>query len=304
MQFLDVRTDFAFKRVFGSEQSKGILIDFLNAIIDFGDERITDLAIVDPYQVPPLKGMKDSYVDVKAVLSNRARVIIEMQVLNVEGFEKRVLYNAAKLYSSQLRRSQQYAGLEPVIALTITDFEMFKDFDKVISYWNLREKEQLVQYSDEIELIFVELPKFKKNEDELDSVTDKWIYFIKNAGSLDFIPKTFTELPLLEAFDLANTAALSEEELEVQFKRRDFIMLQQGALMKAEKDGLAKGMEKGMAKGLEQGMEKGQREAKLAIARSLLAHGIGLEVIAASTGLSGKELASLQEQYNNREVSK
>uniref|UniRef100_UPI004057BA2C Rpn family recombination-promoting nuclease/putative transposase n=1 Tax=Candidatus Electronema sp. TaxID=2698783 RepID=UPI004057BA2C len=300
MQFLDVRTDFAFKRVFGSEQSKSILIDFLNAIIDFGDERITDLIIVDPYQVPPLKGMKDSYVDVKAVLSNRAKVIIEMQVLNVEGFEKRVLYNAAKLYSSQLRRSQQYAGLEPVIALTITDFEMFKDFDKVISYWNLREKEQLVQYSDEIELIFVELPKFKKGEEELRTVTDKWIYFIKNAGALDFIPKTFTELPLLEAFDLANTAALSEEELEVQFKRRDFIMLQQGALIKAEKDGLAKGMEKGMekgmAKGLEQGMEKGQREAKLAIARSLLAHGIALEVIAASTGLSSDELVSLQKQ--------
>lgn len=298
MQFLDVKTDFAFKRVFGSEQSKGILIDFINAIIDFGDERITDLTIVDLYQVPPLKGMKDSYVDVKAVLSNRAKVIIEMQVLNVEGFEKRVLYNAAKLYSSQLRRSQQYAGLEPVIALTITDFEMFKDFDKVISYWNLREKEQLVQYSDEIELIFVELPKFSKDEKELLTVTDKWIYFIKNAGALDFIPKTFTEPPLLEAFDLANTAALSEEELEVQFKRRDFIMLQQGALMKAEKDGLAKGM----AKGLEQGMEQGQREAKLAIARSLLAHGITLEVIAASTGLSGDELASLQEQYN-KEVS-
>jgi predicted transposase/invertase (TIGR01784 family) len=290
MQFLDVKTDFAFKRVFGSEQSKGILIDFLNAIIDFGDERITDLTIVDPYQVPPMKGMKDSYVDVKAVLSNRARVIIEMQVLNVEGFEKRVLYNAAKLYSSQLRRSQQYAGLEPVIALTITDFEMFKDFDKVISYWNLREKEQLVQYSDEIELIFVELPKFKQGEDELRTVTDKWIYFIKNAGALDFIPKTFTEPPLLEAFDLANTAALSEEELEVQFKRRDFIMLQQGALIKAEKDGMVKGM------------ARGEREAKLAIARSLLAHGIGLEVIAASTGLPGDELASLQEQYN-KEVS-
>ncbi|CAK8718471.1 MAG: conserved hypothetical protein (putative transposase or invertase) [Candidatus Electronema aureum] len=300
MQFLDVKTDFAFKRVFGSEQSKGILIDFLNAIIDFGDERITDLTIVDPYQVPPLKGMKDSYVDVKAVLSNRAKVIIEMQVLNVEGFEKRVLYNAAKLYSSQLRRSQQYAGLEPVIALTITDFEMFKDFDKVISYWNLREKEQLVQYSDEIELIFVELPKFKKGEDELHTVMDKWIYFIKNAGALDFIPKTFTEPPLLEAFDLANTAALSEEELEVQFKRRDFIMLQQGALMKAEKDGLAKGMEKGLQEGMEagikEGVKEGKREAKLAIARSLLAHGITLEVIAASTGLSGDELASLQEQ--------
>ncbi len=60
MQFLDVKTDFAFKKVFGSEQSKEILIDFLNAIIDFEDATITDLTIVDPYQVPLLKGMKDS----------------------------------------------------------------------------------------------------------------------------------------------------------------------------------------------------------------------------------------------------
>ena len=100
MQFLDVRTDFAFKKVFGSEQSKDILIDFLNAIIDFEDVMVTDLTIVDPYQIPLLKGMKDSYVDVKAILSNQTKVIIEMQVLNVEGFEKRILYNAAKLYST------------------------------------------------------------------------------------------------------------------------------------------------------------------------------------------------------------
>ena len=96
MQFLDVRTDFAFKRVFGSEQSKAVLLDFLNALIDFGGERITDLTIVDPYQIPLLKGMKDTYVDVKAVLSNGNQVIIEMQVLAYEGFEKRILYNAAK----------------------------------------------------------------------------------------------------------------------------------------------------------------------------------------------------------------
>jgi len=93
MRFLDVKTDFAFKKVFGSEQSKNVLISFLNAIIDFGEERVTDLTIVDPYQIPLLKGMKDSYVDVKAVLSDHTKVIVEMQVLNVEGFEKRVLYN-------------------------------------------------------------------------------------------------------------------------------------------------------------------------------------------------------------------
>ncbi|CAK8718201.1 hypothetical protein H206_00168 [Candidatus Electrothrix aarhusensis] len=288
MDFLDVKTDFAFKRVFGSEQSKEILIDFLNAVIDFEDAGITDLTIVDPYQVPLLKGMKDSYVDVKAVLSDHRKVIIEMQVLNVEGFEKRVLYNAAKLYSNQLKKSEKYATLEPVIALTITDFEMFPEFDRVISYWNLREKESFVQYSGDIELIFIELPKFTKNEKELCSVTDKWIYFIKNAGELDFVPKTFSEPNLLDAFDLANTAGMNEDELEVQFKRRDFIWLQKGSLEKARKDGVQEG--------IQEGLEKGKREAKLSIARNLLAQNIAPEIIASSTGLSKELIIRLRDQ--------
>ncbi len=71
MHFLDVKTDYAFKRVFGSEESKPVLISFLNAILDYqGEQAIVDLTIVDPYQVPMLKGMKDGYVDVKAVLAN------------------------------------------------------------------------------------------------------------------------------------------------------------------------------------------------------------------------------------------
>ena len=241
MQFLDVKTDFAFKKVFGSEQSKEILIDFLNAILDFEDAVITDLIIVDPYQIPLLKGMKESYVDVKAILSNQTKVIIEMQVLNTAGFEKRILYNAAKLYSTQLKKAEHYDSLEPIIAVTITDFSMFADIPNVLSYWSLREREFLLKYSDDIELIFIELPKFTKTEDELTTVTDKWLYFIKHAGELDFIPTTFTESHLIEAFQLANTASLSEEELEVQHKRRDFIMLQKGALEKATHDGIAQG---------------------------------------------------------------
>lgn len=270
MQFLDVKTDFAFKKVFGSEQSKDVLIDFLNAVIDFADEKITDLTIVDPYQIPLLKGMKDSYVDVKAVLSNNTKVIIEMQVLNVEGFEKRVLYNAAKLYSNQLKKAQRYDTLEPIIALTITDFVMFPDFQNVFSYWNLREKDLFIQYSDDIELIFVELPKFTKTEETLTSITDKWIYFIKHAGELDFIPTSFTEPHLLEAFEMANTARLDENELEMQFKRRDFIALQKGSLAKAKRDG------------------------KLEIAQNMLDDRVPLETILKYTGLSEDEVEKLR----------
>lgn len=79
-----------------SEQSTDILISFLNSIIKFKDGSIIeDLTIVDPYQIPLLKGMKDTYVNVKALLSNGSGVIIEMQILNYEGLEKRILYNAA-----------------------------------------------------------------------------------------------------------------------------------------------------------------------------------------------------------------
>ena len=112
MKFLDVKTDYAFKKVFGSDQSKPMLISFLNALIAFPrDQKISDLTIVDPYNIPMIKGMKDTYVDVKAVLDDGSKVIIEMQVLNVEAFEKRVLYNAVKNYSTQLESGENYSLL-------------------------------------------------------------------------------------------------------------------------------------------------------------------------------------------------
>ena len=102
MQFLNIKTDFAFKKVFGSKESVPLLVSFLNAVLELDDvHKITTLQIKGPYQVPQIEGMKDSYVDVKAELTDGSSVIIEMQVLNVNGFEKRVLYNAAKSYSTQ-----------------------------------------------------------------------------------------------------------------------------------------------------------------------------------------------------------
>jgi len=78
MKFLDVKTDYAFKKVFGSENSVPVLMSFLNAILDFkNDSIITDLTITDPYQIPLLRGMKDTFVDVKATLDNGKKVIID-----------------------------------------------------------------------------------------------------------------------------------------------------------------------------------------------------------------------------------
>jgi len=241
MKFLDVKTDFAFKKVFGSADSKDLLISFLNSVIEFENKQIiTDLTIVDPYNIPMLKGMKDTFVDVKAELGDGSRVIIEMQVLNHEGFEKRVLYNAAKNYSIQLTKGDAYHLLNPVIALTITDFTLFDGSPELISHFKLLEKKQFIEYSDDIELIFIELPKFIKAEVELTTIQDKWLYFIKNAGDLDYIPHNL-EQELEKAFSIANEANLSAEELELQHKKRDWVYIQKSSIELATKTGLEQG---------------------------------------------------------------
>ena len=216
MIFINPKTDFAFKKIFGSEQSKDILISFLNALLYDGHSIIQDLTILNPYQVPKILGVKESYLDVKAQLKNGSWVIIEMQVLNVAGFEKRVLYNATKTYSAQLKIDDQYSVLNPVIALTVTDFEMFKESDRPISRFVLKEKNSLVDYPiSDLELVFIELPKFKTPLSNLETLTDKWIYFLQYAKDLSVVPETMGAIAAIrQAFDIANQAGLTPEELD------------------------------------------------------------------------------------------
>lgn len=287
MKFLDVKTDYAFKRVFGATESVPLLISFLNAILGYtGEQEIVDLTILDPYLAPKLTGMKDTYVDVRAKLANNTSAIIEMQVLNVEGFEKRVLYNAAKEFSNQLQTGQAYHLLNPVIAITFTDFVMFEEFDKYQSSFILREKETLTQYSDDIELIFIELPKFNQPLDQLTDIKEKWIYFVKNAGKLNYIPDPLKEPCIEDALGRVNEAAMTPEELELQHRRHDFIQLQQGSLELAE--------EKGRAEGLEAGIEQGIKSTAL----RMIAKGMDDASIIDLTDLSAEQITVLRQTGN------
>jgi len=286
MQFLDVKTDYAFKKVFGSVDSKDKLISFLNSIVyENCTNKIKDLTIVDPYNIPMLKGMKDTFVDVKALLDNDTTVIIEMQVLNHNGFEKRVLYNAAKNYSVQLNKTEDYHLLNPVIALTLVDFTMFGDNENIINRFKLLEKDTFINYSDDIELIFVELPKFNKDENQLQDIKDQWLYFIKNAGSLEYIPNNLDET-IKNALNIVNEANLTKDELETQHKRKEFISIQKLAIMKATQDGLDKGLEQGRKEGIEQGM--------LAVAKSSIAQGLDNKTIAMITNLNEETIENLR----------
>ncbi|WP_377474717.1 MAG: Rpn family recombination-promoting nuclease/putative transposase [Microcoleus anatoxicus] len=283
MIFINPKTDYAFKKIFGSSESKDILISFLNALIYEGNPTIEDLEIINPNLPPKVEGLKDSYLDVKAKLNNGTLVIIEMQVLNVQSFGKRVFYNAAKTYAFQLQAAQGYRLLKPVIALTITDFEMFPNSEELISRFVYKEVDKNFTYPEnDLDLVFVELPKFTKELEELETLADKWIYFMKNARSLTSVPETMDSIPEIhQAFDIANQARLSREELEDLDRREQFIYDQQGAIIKAVQEGI------------EQGIEQGMREKAIAIAQQLLSR-LDDRTISQTTGLSVEDVRNLR----------
>ncbi|MEB3883588.1 Rpn family recombination-promoting nuclease/putative transposase [Lyngbya sp. CCY1209] len=280
MRFINPKTDYAFKKIFGSAESKNILISFLNALVYDGNPTIEDLEIIDPNLPPQLEGLKDTYLDVKAKLNDGTLVIIEVQVLNVQSFGKRVLFNAAKTYAFQLQRGQGYRYLKPAIALTLTDFEMFPERDRLISRFIYKEKSEGWDYTDnDIELVFVELPKFTKELDQLETLADQWIYFMKFARSLTSIPENMDAIAEFhQAFEIANQAGLTPEELEDLERREMFIYDQQGAI----------------ALGREEGREEAQRD----VARNLLGQ-LNDEAIAQATGLSLEVVVALRREMMN-----
>ena len=290
MRFLNIKTDYAFKKVFGSENSKNILKSFLNSTLELPSP-IDSLTIEDPYNVPKLQGMKETAVDVKATLEDKTKVIIEMQILNHDGFESRILYNTAKNYANQLDKGSKYNLLNPVIALTIVNFTMF-EFDKYKSIFKLLEKEHFTEYKDDIQLQFIELPKFNKTLEECSTIEDKWIYFIKNARDMEVAP-SFKDPNLIEAVNIANTASMTKEELEIQDKRETFIFMQKSSIEKAEREGRESGFRDGHVEGKVEGREEGGSIKSLEIAKNLL-DVLDDETISIKTGLSIGLITSLR----------
>ena len=154
-------------------------------------------------------------------------------------FNKRVAYNLAKAYSNQLVKGEDYPFPNQAIAVTITDFILFKQSEDVINKFVFQEENKKFECIDqELRLIFVELPKFKKNLSESKSLTDKWIYFLKEATILEDIPESLREVSEIEfALNLANQANMTVEDLEILDRRGMMLQDEKGRLTYAEEKG-------------------------------------------------------------------
>ncbi|MBF0343584.1 MAG: Rpn family recombination-promoting nuclease/putative transposase [Nitrospirae bacterium] len=259
MQFVDVRSDIAFKRVFGNENKKEILISFLNAVLDLrGDRAIDSITLLNPFQVPRILGLKESVLDIHATDKRNVTFIVEIQIQQQKGFEKRVVYYTSKAYVAQLDIGESYPKLNQVIYIGVLDFNIFEG-DGYLTRHLILNTDTLKQELKELEFNFIELQKFNKQEDELESVVDKWIHFIKNASSLNMIPKSADFMEIREAYDIANKVQWSKEELEVYdywlMRLQDDRGAREYSFEQGERKGLIEGERRGRLEGLVEGID-------------------------------------------------
>jgi len=215
MKFVDIKNDIAFRKIFGNENKKEILISLLNAVLELPKgKKIKKIEIKDPFQLPEIKHLKSSILDVRVTDERDISYIVEMQVEELDGFDKRVQYYTAKQYSAQIEKGEDYPKLNQVIFIGILDFTFFDDDTEYITRHRTVNVRTQKSKLNGMEYNFVELPKFTKELNSCKSLVDKWIYFIKNAPNLEVIPADVKDEGLKHAYEDAYRHNWSKKELE------------------------------------------------------------------------------------------
>ena len=279
MKFADPKNDVAFRKIFGNEAKKVILISFLNSVLNLeGNMKIIHLDFLTTFQLPRITGLKTSIIDVKVKDQMGNTYLVEMQLSEVIGFDKRVQYYVSKEYSSQIEKGDDYSvrtGFKPVptvVLVGILEFDYFKG-NNYLTRHLLLNVETLENELKDINFTFIELPKFKKELSECKTLTDKWIYFIKNAKNLEGIPPDVSDEGLKEAYTESDKHNWTKDELA---SYDYFLMREQderGRVVLAE--------------------EKAKKSNTLEIGKELKRDGVSHEKIAKYTGLSIEEIEKL-----------
>ena len=278
---LDPKNDFAFKKVFGSEKNKDILIHFLNDLLDrqyIG--LMQNVEFVPTINHPETAAKKQRILDVMCQDDKGMFYIVEMQVASTEGFEKRAQYYAAKAYSNQMHAGDAYENLKAVVFIAITDFVLCSNKAAVKSDHILLDKQTKSHDLRDLYFTFIELPKFTKPIDELESLTEKWYYCLKNA------PATITATYQVLILD-APVIQRAYEELD-RFNWTDTALNTYDSILKRDLDNAAAlryQLKQAKEQGIQQGLEK--------TAKQMLQDGEPMEKLQKWTGLSEEIIRSL-----------
>jgi predicted transposase/invertase (TIGR01784 family) len=305
MRFANPKNDVAFKKIFGDRNKPETLISFLNAVMGLsGETAIIRVEIMNPLQAPYIEGLKMTTLDVRAEDASGKTFIVEMQANAEDSFAKRSLFYTSQAYIAQLERGRSYKDLQPVYFIGILDFNLFEGTDYLSRHLLLNSRTFKHDLTD-FELYFIELKKFTKTIDELDSMLEKWIYFVQHAQDFEDPPTQLQSEPqiavALEAIARYKWTRLEMEAYQYwEFERLKLVTVEEKYLdLKAENAVQQSKLEKQEREIAQRDSEIAQRDSEIAQRDSEIAQkDIALSNAARVLASSGMAAANIAQTLN------
>ena len=290
------RIDIAFKKIFGVEENKDLLISLINSIVS-NEDQVEDVTLLNPYNPKNFKQDKLSILDIKAKGTDGKRFNIEIQISDEADYDKRALYYWAKLYTEQLRVSQGYSSLSKAIGIHILNFTSIPEVKNYHNVFHVTEKDSGTVYFKDLELHTIELNKFSSdgNEELSDLVAkvknslDVWSAFLTRNDllKLDNLPEELNSPRLKKAISVLEVMNFSDEERDSYEDHLKWLMIEASTVKKAE--------EKAESRGEARGKAEENIRVKIEIAKNLLSQNIDINTISTATGLSIAEIEKLKD---------
>ena len=303
-RYISLLTDFGFKRIFGTALNKELLISFLNSLFN-GKQVVKDVMYLNSEHVGDVYTDRKAIFDVYCEGENGEKFIVEMQNAYQTYFKDRSLFYSTFPIREQAPKGSEWDfNLNNVYTVALLNFDMKDDaFEKE----QIRHHVQLCDtathkvFYDKLEFIYVEIAKFDKSLEELETLYDKWLYVLKNLSKLDNRPKELRDRVFDRLFEESEIAKFTPLELREYEDSKKAYRDIKNSIDTAKREGIEEGMEKGIKKGIKQGMEKGikqgieigqkkEHERLLNTARALFASGMSLEQVKQFTGLNDEEI--------------
>ncbi len=296
MMYLDPKADLTFKKIFAKHPD--LLISLLNSLLPLSDEeQIVEIKYLPTELVPELYGRKNTIVDVLCQDVSGRKFCVEMQMEWSNAFMQRVLFNASKLYVTQLQKNEDYSILKPVYSLNLVNEIFEKDMpDCFIHNYRIVHDKDTKKVIEGLHFTFIELPKFTPHTFMEKRMSVLWLRFLTEINSnTREIPADLLECPeISKALEELKVTSFTDTELRTYDKFWDTVRTEKPLLKDRYEEGMEEGEAKGLAKGLAQGEAKGSYQKAQEIAKKMLSKGLDDTTIMEMTGLSQEEIKLLK----------
>lgn len=245
MRFLKPHTYFAFKHIFASPENSDSLVGLLNGLLSSTiSYPMIAASIIEKAGAPKLKALAEIDFYVCAKDQQNKTYFIGIQLLNVRWYENQALSLACQCDDARFIKAEYNALTTEFIVITLSDFVLFEAHADFIHHFAV--SEDLDEIGNNIHAVFVELPKFDKQQTALATTLDKWGYFLKHAATLQAIPETLAiEQPIACALQRAEYATLTDKEEDIQQRHLFFIHDQRTSVINAKRQGFKEGLAEG-----------------------------------------------------------